>query len=161
MISDQDRALHHREQIERLAEQFAREFKAGNQPKIEDFLQQHTELSSGLLAELLAVEVELRRAAGGKPDVKEYRRRFPENGDVVTWVFDKSGSAASTIDHGVDTSLEDEDPTPDALGRYEVRHVLGRGGFLAFGSSNVCWVGKISMISTIFLVNPRAAVVPR
>lgn len=38
MVSDQDLVLHQREEIDRLADQIEREFKAGRNPRIENYL---------------------------------------------------------------------------------------------------------------------------
>jgi serine/threonine protein kinase len=129
MDAPDNSSLHQREKIDRLADQFEREFKAGKRPRIEDYIQQFPDLGRQLLAELLALEVELRRAAGEQPNVDEYRKRFQNDCDPVAAVFGASDSAGSTIDYAVGTSLEDEGPMPQAIGRYETRTVLGCGGF--------------------------------
>ena len=56
-----------REEIDRLADQFEREFKAGDNPRIEDYLQKQPNLRANLLEELLALEIDLRRAASYQP----------------------------------------------------------------------------------------------
>jgi serine/threonine protein kinase/formylglycine-generating enzyme required for sulfatase activity len=108
--------------IDRLADQFEREFKVGVHPRIEDYLEQYPALRTQVLAELLAMEVELRRAAGDQLNADEYRKRFQNDGELIAAVF-------STIDYPVDASLADEGTMPQAIGRFDIRSILGRGGF--------------------------------
>jgi serine/threonine protein kinase/formylglycine-generating enzyme required for sulfatase activity len=122
-------SLSQRKVIDRLADQFEREFKVGEHPRIEDYLEQYPALRRQILAELLALEVELRRTTGDKPNADEYRKRFQNDGELVGAAFGASDIAGSTIVHAVDTSLDDEGPMPQAIGRYEIRRILGRGGF--------------------------------
>ena len=124
-----------RQQIDRLADQFEREFKTGQQPRIEDYLEKVPELRSPLLRELVAMEVELRCAARQQPLAEEYRQRFPDDFEIIKAVFSdlqkRMPAGGSTIDSpraSDDTDVEEE-PTPERLGRYEIQRQLGRGGF--------------------------------
>src|SRR5271154_918078 len=70
------------------AERFERAWKKGPRPRIEDFLAEVPEPQRPrLLSELLRVECELRARANEGATADEYRRRFPEHGDVVASVF--------------------------------------------------------------------------
>jgi WD40 repeat protein len=74
--------------IEEQADRFERAWRAGQQPRIEDYLAGVVEpRRSRLLEELLRVEDELRRGRGAPADPEEYRRRFPEDVAVVDAVF--------------------------------------------------------------------------
>jgi serine/threonine protein kinase len=70
------------------ADEFDRVWKAGQRPRIEDFLADAMEhLRPGLLSELLEVERELRGAAGEALTEQECRARFPEYAEVIDTVF--------------------------------------------------------------------------
>ena len=126
--SDNNLPLDQREEIDRLADQFEREFKTGDNPQIEDYLQLQPSLRASLLAELLSLEIELRRAAGNQRSVEEYQQRFPKDRDTVTTVM--SPGLARPIDHEPNAATQEEDePQPKQLGRFEIQRVLGRGGF--------------------------------
>lgn len=60
-----------RQQIDRLADQFEREFKAGQEPQIEAFLERLPDLRADVLQELITLEIELRRSAGQQPQAEE------------------------------------------------------------------------------------------
>ena len=87
---DSELPLEQQEEIDRLADQFEREFKAGDNPRIEDYLKQQPDLRAHLLKELIALEIELRRAAGQQLDVEQYHQRFPDDRDIVAAVLSPS-----------------------------------------------------------------------
>ncbi|MGM0490652.1 MAG: serine/threonine protein kinase, partial [Planctomycetota bacterium] len=124
-----------RTRIDRLADEFEREFNEGRQPRIEAYLEQAPELRSYLLDELIRVEVELRQTAGQQPMREEYVQRFPDAQAMVNAVFSVVESSGARIESTRDrpaspddTDTEDE-PTPERLGRYRIQRRLGRGGF--------------------------------
>jgi len=110
-------------QIDRLADQFERAFKAGERPKIEDYLD--TPLRPHVLKELLRLEVELRQAAGEKPTITEYRSRFPGDKAIVEAAL--GGGIDKTGDNPPPEG--DDEPPLTQLGRYQIQRCLGRGGF--------------------------------
>ena len=70
-------------------ERFEAAWEAGDRPRIEDVL---VGVADGqerrtLLRELIALELELRREAGERPDEDEYRGRFADDAEVVDAVF--------------------------------------------------------------------------
>ncbi len=86
---------------------FQRQWRAGEQPRIEEYLQQAAEVDrEHLLRELLAIEWSLRTVVGQHPAVDEYRTRFPRDVALVdsAWAaFDerrRDPSEASTRDCG-------------------------------------------------------------
>jgi formylglycine-generating enzyme required for sulfatase activity len=70
--------------IDRAADRFERDWKAGRVPLIEDYLAGAPgERRGRLFEELLYVERELRSRSGDLPDAEDYRRRFPDFADVI------------------------------------------------------------------------------
>jgi len=128
-----------RRQVERLCDKFVEAFRAGERPRIEDYLAEVSDVAKGhLLKELIAEEVELRRASGESPALEEYRARFPNDMETV-----EAGFAAGCHDvqsteemHGRDDPRHAEEPMPveyrtipERIGRYIVVSCLGEGGF--------------------------------
>jgi len=69
--------------IDVAADQFERAWKAGQAPRIEDYLAgAAVKRRSRLFEELLKVEWELRSREGDLPNLEEYRRRFPDLAEV-------------------------------------------------------------------------------
>src|SRR4051794_14146870 len=64
-------------------------WRAGGRPRIEDELGQGTAREQAeLLAELLALEVELRRSRGERPTPEEYFARFPGQDATIAAALD-------------------------------------------------------------------------
>jgi WD40 repeat protein/formylglycine-generating enzyme required for sulfatase activity/serine/threonine protein kinase len=124
--------------INEAAERFERAWKKGPRPRIEDFLIEVPESQwPPLLQELMRVEGELRARAGEGPTADEYRRRFPEHGDVVASVFasvsPQTGATTLPATDGAGTAAT-RDPVskvPPELANhpdYEIIRELGQGG---------------------------------
>jgi len=65
--------------VDQTSDRFERDFRAGGQPRIEEYLSELPDSAKALgLRQLLAVELELRRAAGQTLDADDFRGRFPE-----------------------------------------------------------------------------------
>lgn len=76
------------DQIDLICDRFDQELVKGDSPRIEAFLEEAPEAArDGLLAELLAIELEYRTQQGdeGRPD--EYHQRFPQQVSIVDNVF--------------------------------------------------------------------------
>jgi hypothetical protein len=77
--------------VDRACEAFEAVWQAGRQPRIEDYLGATPEPErSKLLRELLALELEYRRARDEKPTPEEYRLRFPEHAEIITPLFSEA-----------------------------------------------------------------------
>ena len=120
------------------------------QPAIEGLLTDwHEPERSVLLRELVALDITYRSREGAKPPVEEYIGRFPDHAQAVkeAWsIADRSsldtsvpGSTRSGAEkaaqdradpqpHSVNRADSDE-PVPERIGRYQVRELLGAGGF--------------------------------
>lgn len=125
------------EQIDRLADQFELAFKKGDSPRIEGYIDAVSHrLKARLSCELVVVEVELRRSTGEEPNLGEYQRRFPECEEEIAKLLEecnRNGVPSATValedSEKVGLDSPDDEPLPDKLGRYEVKRLLGQGGF--------------------------------
>jgi serine/threonine protein kinase len=106
--------------INEVCNRFELAWRAGQRPRIEDYLGDAAEPErSDLLRDLVASEIDYRRQAGEEPAVDEYRARFP------------GLSLAPTL---VDRAAERPGPRPGepatlpAVPGYEILGKLGRGG---------------------------------
>jgi hypothetical protein len=85
---------------------------AGRTAHIEDHLTRvEPDLRGVLLTELLALELEWRRAAGENPQLADYLGRFPDRSAAVRAAFGQTPPAVG-----------------DTLGKYRLTAILGRGG---------------------------------
>src|SRR5262245_9472056 len=86
--------------------------RAGRSAHAEDYLSHvEPELRAVLLTELLALDLEWKRAAGEPPTLADYLTRFPEQTAAVRSAF---GQIVPVVG--------------DTLGKYKLTGVLGRGG---------------------------------
>jgi eukaryotic-like serine/threonine-protein kinase len=132
--------------IDRVCMEFERQWQAGQQPRIEDYLQAANPDDRGhLLPELLLLEWEFRGTVGQPPALDEYRQRFAADAAVVqaAWVqrgqpLKKSGISSGDLRPGHDTLAMQLQPLlagqhaaamPERIGRYRVLRRLGQGGF--------------------------------
>jgi signal transduction histidine kinase len=80
------------------ADRFEAAWRAGQRPRIEDFLEGVARPRRALLlGELLRVERELRRDGGEEPTPEEYQRRFPEDAAVVGDAFSLADVTDSSV----------------------------------------------------------------
>ena len=112
-------------EIDALCDRFDQKLVKGDAPRIENFLAEIPETArEGLLAELLAMEVEYRTKKGDEPQPDEYIRRFPEQTGVIAGVFARDATtqypAKGTISLPVNV--------PPVLANFRLIKELGRGG---------------------------------
>jgi serine/threonine protein kinase/formylglycine-generating enzyme required for sulfatase activity len=107
------RAWSSSQRMSHACELFAQAWREGRKPTIENYLENSSDSErAALLWDLLALEVELRCAAGEEPTVAEYQGRFPQDGSLVEAFFRARGPES-----------------PAQVGRYRVLRRLGGGGF--------------------------------
>lgn len=112
-------------EIDALCDRFDQELVNGDAPRIETFLAEIPETArEGLLAELLAMEVEHRTKTGNEPQQGEYIQRFPEQKGVIVGVFARD---ATTHYPGKDTISLPVSVSP-VLANFRLIKELGRGG---------------------------------
>jgi hypothetical protein len=142
----QPRSRRHR--VDQLCDEFEGQFKErmaakSELPRIEDFLDRADPADrEHLLRELLRVELELRRAAGLPCNATDYRQRYAQYRQVVESLGDTeaatasgrhsssvTGQASPETPPAIPPVATDRDDLPEAIGRYQIQKVLGRGGF--------------------------------
>ena len=83
-----DRPARPSERVDELCDRFEAAWRAGAAPRIEDYLAEVEAADrAALLRELVALERELRRKRGERPEAQEYLDRFPEHAGVVRAAF--------------------------------------------------------------------------
>lgn len=81
-------------EFDALCDRFDQELVKGDGPRIESFLAEAPEtIHDGLLAELLAMEIEYRSEQGDTPQQGEYIPRFPQQRSLITGVFARDTTA--------------------------------------------------------------------
>ncbi|WP_339907218.1 serine/threonine-protein kinase PknK [Symmachiella dynata] len=118
--------------IDAQCREFRRQWKQGEQPQIEVFLQNvNSQARANLFRNLLHIELEYHRRQNQPPDAAEYLHRFPEFVDVVRQAFfiSSMGSLSDEVESPDGETIQLERPTTGQLGDYRILHELGRGGF--------------------------------
>ena len=133
-------------QIDAICDRFEEAWLGNQRPHIEDCLTDVDEAHrSTLLRELLRVELECRIRSEDAPAVEDYRRRFPEDGELVELLFRQvrrnveslhetqdKGQFRECLASGETAAQSSSDPgtqcVPRRLGNCEVLEEIGRGG---------------------------------
>jgi len=127
--------------IDRTCDRFEAEWRAGQRPRVEDYLE-GVEPSERpiLLYHLLVLELDYRLKSGQSPNSQEYSQRFPADADVVIRAFcalPGAAALAETVDQSLFGSQSGAgQPTPglaivegQRFGHFELREPLGRGAY--------------------------------
>jgi WD40 repeat protein len=112
------------ELVDRISDAFEAAWRAGGpRPRIEDFWSATDEPArSALLRELVAAEIELRRAAGERPEAADYLDRFLGSAEVLMGLF---GATEAETERA---AVADAAPEVPRLPGYLIVEELGRGG---------------------------------
>jgi eukaryotic-like serine/threonine-protein kinase len=117
--------------VDEACDRFEAEWRSGREPRIEEYLGPVAPLERpALLRELLALELELRRDRGERPEPPEYRQRFPADAELIVAAFTPEplpGEHAGGGDVCADAGDAEFRPGM-VLGSYELLELLGRGG---------------------------------
>jgi hypothetical protein len=124
------------ERLDAACDRFESEWKAGGNPRIEDYLANAAQPDrEALLAALLAVEIELRRRDGLPIDTASYSARFPDHhGTVEPILGDHFGNLAAA--------------TPGIPG-YEVLGELGRGAMGIVYRARQAGLNRVIALKTV------------
>ncbi len=113
-------------EIDALCDRFDQALVKGDAPRIETFLVEAPDAArEGLLAELLAMEVEHRTKQGDVPQQKEYLQRFPQQEQVIASVFARDATTMFSGDQGT-ISLPVN--VPPVLANFRLIKQIGQGG---------------------------------
>ena len=117
--------------VDEACDRFEAEWRSGREPRIEEYLGPVAPPERpALLRELLALELELRRGRGERPEPPEYRQRFPADAELVVAAFTPEplpGAQAGGGDVCADAGDAEFHPGM-VLGPYELLELLGHGG---------------------------------
>lgn len=119
------------ERMERVCLEFEAAWKQGFNPQIEDYVGAAQSLErSGLLRELLLLDVDYRSRREERPSENEYHVRFPQDSQSISVIFEELATAetASETDRISATSVSRRQTFPRQFGQYELLEVLGEGG---------------------------------
>jgi len=127
------------ERIDAICDDFETAWKEGRSPALETFLAQVPPAEQPTaLAQLLRVELELRRRSGQVVEASSYRERFPQFDSQIQTVFSEAQSlvdtsvsqAPATVAFGQDPAAETvEEPVPVSIGRFQILGKIGEGAF--------------------------------
>lgn len=120
------------EWLDKMGDHFEAAWKAGESPKIENYLQVcRPDLQTPLLHYLASIELELRRASGEAPTSEEYAQRFPEH---ATFFITQSFLAPDSIQNAPVHSANGRKPADKTKPKfsfgipgYEIKDVIGEG----------------------------------
>lgn len=135
MIPDDDTTKPHffsSFELDAVCDQFENEWKSGNPPKLESYLDQVAESDcSKLFTELLQIELWWRREENPPVSIDEYKRRFPNQTKEVDTAFHafSAGRRADSLaetDNKLRSTISTSEPAdPDITLTFSVRHADG------------------------------------
>ena len=128
--------------------------------RIEDFLTDARGVDrAGLLAELLALEIDIRRKRGEKPNADEYLVRFPEASSLIAERFQaalaptdgtKARAGGPPPERTLGFSLDAAELSPGSrLGEYEILAKLGQGGMGAVYQARHLKLKRVVALKTL------------
>jgi serine/threonine protein kinase len=117
--------------VDALCQRFEAEWRAGHQPRIEDFVAEADEPRPvALFRELLALELEL-RGQENRPDPRTYRSRFPDHGATIEALFGPEPTvltAGGSLQTDVPASRSLAGALDSRIGPYKLVQPIGEGG---------------------------------
>jgi serine/threonine-protein kinase len=123
-----DDSLDRARSVNRACERFEAAWRAGERPRIADYLESAPPAQrDAMFAELLALELELRREQGESPCRDEYLADFPDRADAIAGLF----SEAESLEAGEGTPIGRDGATGDTTVPYVHRDAMPPGETLS------------------------------
>src|SRR5436190_4644349 len=119
-------------QIDSACLRYEQAWRSGSAPRIETYLvEAGFEARNPLLKALLQLDLELRSASGQQPSLDEYRERFPDDLDVISFALGETSSRVDTRGKYQDAAMPVVvfPEIGDRLEEFEIQGVLGEGAF--------------------------------
>jgi eukaryotic-like serine/threonine-protein kinase len=127
-------------ELEDRVEAFEQSWLRGDRPAIAAHLGTDGPVHRPLLIELVHIEMELRLKAGEPVELDSYLRDYPDvplvEDWLKRWVAPAGGATATHLQSPIRLSAStsancgrESTPMPERIGRYEIKRVLGSGGF--------------------------------
>ena len=118
---------------EAICRQFEAAWKAGDRPRLRDYLEVGGDASSAdVFRDLLQLDVSFRRAAGDELALEEYVAQFPEHRLIVNDLFETNVGGSGTAEEAAcPRDVAGQPPLPIATepwGDYQLVREIGRGG---------------------------------
>src|SRR5262249_1256531 len=122
-------------EIDQRCDEFEAAWRAGRNPRIEEFLGTETgPVRTELFREVLKLEIGMRRDAGERPTPNDYLERFPADAEVLDAEFSTASVEPREGSKCPPGPVDLEAPGPEWIGRYRVypNGLLGGGNFRVY-----------------------------
>src|SRR5262249_25595787 len=107
-----------------------KDWQGGVRPALEDWLVDVPAAVRGvLLRELLRMELEYRRTAGGRRGLADSLCRLGADEGLLRRVLSVPSGNETVPEPGHEQTPDSSAPQPERIGRYRIERVLGKGGF--------------------------------
>ncbi len=125
----EDLSVSQEQEIDRLCDEFETAWRAGQEPRIEEYLNRVPEVGQPrLLEELLAVEFDLLQQNDRTVDIESFRRWFPDDGPAIAAAPESQRRRRLVINSERAGQIPIVGTTVQYFGDYELLEEIARGG---------------------------------